>query len=148
MSSAFANGQLSLSQSKAVITLIRKGKALPIDELKTNKQKLETHLSNSDYKLLAKYYKVLATYMALSLSNVISELVSIDQVGYIKGRRASTVLRFIGDAIDQLSVVEAPGLLVTIHFSQAFNRISQDFMLRAFEQLVLILALLNGCLYL
>ena len=76
--------------------------------------------------------------MALSLSNVISELVSIDQVGYIKGRRASTVLRFIGDLID----------VVTIHFSQAFNRISQDFMLRAFEQLVLILALLNGCLYL
>ena len=86
--------------------------------------------------------------MTLSLSNVISELVCIDQVGYIKGRRASTVLRFIGDAIDQLSVVEAPGLLVTIHFSQAFNRISQDFMLRAFEQLVLILALLNGCMYL
>lgn len=66
---------------------------------------------------------------------VTSEIASTDQVGYIKGRRASTVLQFIGDVIDQLSVAEEPDLLVTIHFPQAFNRISNGFMLKAVEKL-------------
>ena len=60
---------------------------------------------------------------------MISDIVSIDQVGYMKGRRASTVLRFIDDVIDQLNVVEEPGLLVTMKYSQAFDRILKDFML-------------------
>ena len=65
---------------------------------------------------------------------MISDFVSINQVGYIKGRRVSTVLRLIDYVIDQLSVVEEPGLLVMIYHSPAFDRISKDFMLKAFEK--------------
>ena len=60
---------------------------------------------------------------------MISDIVSIDQVEYMKGQRASTVLRFIDDAIDQLNVVEEPSLLVIMKYSLAFDRISKDFML-------------------
>ena len=60
---------------------------------------------------------------------MISDIVSIDQVEYMKGQRASTVLRFIDDAIDQLNVVEEPRLLVIMKYSLAFDRISKDFML-------------------
>ena len=60
---------------------------------------------------------------------MISDIVSIDQVEYMKGQRTSTVLRFIDDAIDQLNVVEEPSLLVIMKYSLAFDRISKDFML-------------------
>ena len=77
--SAFENGNLSSSQRKTVITLIHKGKDLARDNLKNWRP---ISLTNSDYKLLAKC-------LALRLGDVINDVVSGDQVGYIKGRRVS-----------------------------------------------------------
>ena len=117
--SAFENGNLSSSQRKAVITLIRKGKDLARDNLKNWRP---TSLTNTDYKLLAKC-------LALRLGDVINDVVSGDQVGYIKGRRVSMLLRLIDDVIDQLNVRQKPALLLTIDYCQAFDRISKDFMI-------------------
>ena len=61
---------------------------------------------------------------------MISDIVSTDQVGYRKARRASTVLRLIDDVTGQLSVEEEPGLLVAIDYSQTFDHILNDFMLK------------------
>ena len=80
--SVFENGNLSSSQRKAVITLIHKGKDLARDNLKNWRP---ISLTNSDYKLLAKC-------LALRLGDVINDVVSGDQVGYIKGRRVSMIL--------------------------------------------------------
>ena len=49
-----------------------------------------------------------------------------DQVGYIKGRRVSTLILLIDDVTEQLTVQQKPGLLFTVHYSQAFDRISKD----------------------
>ena len=92
--SVFENGNLSSSQRKAAITLIHKGKHLARDNLK-NWQPIS--LTNSDYKLLAKC-------LALRLGDVINDIVNAYQVGCIKGRRVSTLLRLIDDVTDQLSV--------------------------------------------
>ena len=91
--SAFENGNLSSSQRKAVITLINKGKDLARANLKNWRP---ISLTNSGYKLLAKC-------LALRLGDVIND-VSGDEVGYIKGRRVSMLLRLIDDVTDQLNV--------------------------------------------
>ena len=57
-----------------------------------------------------------------------------DQVGYIKGRRVSTLILLIDDVTEQLTVQQKPGLLFTVHYSQAFDRISKDCKLRVFER--------------
>ena len=80
--SAFENGNLSSSQRKAVITLIHKGKDLARDNVRNWRP---ISITNSDYKLLAKC-------LTLHLGDVINDVVSGDQVGYIKGRRVSMLL--------------------------------------------------------
>ena len=105
--------------------MIHKGKHLARDNLK-NWQPIS--LTNSDYKLLAKC-------LALRLGDVINDIVNADQVGYIKGRRVSTLLRLIDDVTEQLNVRQRPGLLLTIDYCQAFDRISKDFMVQTFKKI-------------
>ena len=57
---------------------------------------------------------MLAKCLALRLGDVINDVVSGDQVGYIKGHRVSMILRLIDDVTDQLNVRQKPGLLLTI----------------------------------
>ena len=115
--SAFENGNLSSSQRKAVITLIHKGKDLARDNLKNWRP-----------------ISLLAKCLALRLGDVINDVVSGDQVGYIKGRRVSMLLRLIDDVTDQLNVRQKPGLLLTIDYCQAFDRISKDFMIHTLKK--------------
>ena len=70
----------------------------------------------------------------LPLGDVINDAVSGDQVGYIKGRRVSMLLRLIDDVTDQLNVRQKPGLLPTIDYCQAFGRISKDFLIHTFKK--------------
>jgi exonuclease III len=121
---SFVNGKLSSTQCKAIIVLIHKGKNLERNDL-SNWRPIS--LTNSDYKLLAKC-------LAIRLSTVIHDIVSSDQVGYIKGRRVSTLLRLVDDVTDQLNVLDKPGLLVTIDYTKAFDSISKDFMIEAFKK--------------
>ena len=96
--------------------MIHKEKDLARDNLKNWRP---ISLTNSDYKLLAKS-------LAPRLGDVISDVVSGDQVGYTKGRRVSMLLRLIDDATDQLNIRQKPGVLLTIDYCQAFDRISKD----------------------
>ena len=78
--------------------------------------------------------KLLAKFLALCLGDAVNDIVNGDQVGYIKGRRVSTLLRLIDDVTDQLNVRQRPGLLLTIDYHQAFDRISKDFMVQTFKR--------------
>ena len=122
--STFENGNLSSSQRKTVITLIHKGKDLARDNLKNWRP---ISLTNSDYKLLVKC-------LALRSGDVINDVVSGDQVGYIKGCRVSMLLRLIEDVTDQLTVRQKPGLLFTIDYCQAFDTISKDFIIHTLKK--------------
>ena len=121
---AFEKKQLSSLQKKAIITLIHKGKELPRNNLKNWRP---ISLTNTDYKLLAKC-------LAVRLANVIDSVVSHDQVAYIRGRQVSTLLRLIDDVIEHTDIMQKPGLLLTVDYSQAFDRISKDFMMLAFKK--------------
>ena len=43
------------------------------------------------------------------------------------------LVRLIDDVTDQLNVRQKPGLLLTIDYCQAFDRISKDFMIHTFK---------------
>ena len=120
---AFSNGTLSSSQRKAVITLIHKGRNLPRTCLKNYRP---ISLTNCDYKLVAKC-------IAERIKRSIQDIIHPDQVGFLKGRKVASLLRMIDDVSDQLNVSNEPGLLFAADFSQAFDRISKEYMLDAFR---------------
>ena len=76
---------MPITQKLAVISLIHKGKQLPRDDFNNWRP---VSLTNSDYKLLAKS-------LGIRLSSVISSIVNEDQVGFLKGKTISTVIRLI-----------------------------------------------------
>ena len=117
-------GKLSISQRSAVITLIHKGKDLPRNDMKNWRP---ISLTNSDYKLLAKC-------LALRMNKVVHSIIKPDQVGYIKGRQSSTILRLIDDVIEQMNRNNKPGLLATIDMYHAFDCISKEFMIKTFKK--------------
>ena len=121
---AFSAGTLSHSQRSATITLIHKGKELPKSDLQNWRP---ISITNSDYKLLAKC-------LAARLGKVVSTIISEDQVGYIKGRNISTLIRSIDDVIDYLRVTEKPGIILALDFQKAFDTISKDYLLLAFKR--------------
>jgi exonuclease III len=121
--SAFREGELSTTQRRGVITLVHKRKQL-------SRQNLDNwrpiSLTNTDYKILA---KALAKRMQLVVKSVISE----NQVGYIKGRSISTILRVIDDVISHLDVTDSPGVIMALDYTKAFDTVSKDFLTDIFE---------------
>ena len=105
-----------------MIILIHNGNELARNDCKNCRP---ISLTNSDYKLLAKC-------LALRLSSVIGEIMRIKLD--IKGRRVSTLIRLRNYVIEQLTVQQKPGLLFTVHYSQAFDIISKDCELCVFEK--------------
>jgi hypothetical protein len=121
--SAFNAGELSTTQRRGVITLVHKGKD-------TSRQDLDNwrpiSLTNTDYKILA---KALAKRMQVVVKSVISE----HQVGYIKGRSISTILRVIDDAITYMDATNSPGVLMALDYTKAFDTVSKDFLSDVFN---------------
>ena len=124
LNAAFTKGEMSTTQKRAVITLIHKGKQLPRDDLNNWRP---ISLTNSDYKLLAKN-------LAIHLSSVISSIVNEDQVGFLKSRNISTVIRLIDDTINYLDKSERPGLLLALDYKAAFDTISREYIVWAFKR--------------
>ena len=86
--------------------MIHKGNDLARDNLKNWGP---ISLTNSDYKLLA-------NCLALRLGDIKNDIVNADEVGYVKGRRVSTLLRLIDDETGQLTVRQKLGLMLTIDY--------------------------------
>lgn len=121
---AYLKGEMSESQKKAVITLIHKGKDLTRTELKNYRP---ISLINTDAKILAKC-------LAHRLTTVIGDLVHEDQVGFIKGRKASSIIRLIDDVIDHMNDTNSQGLILALDYARAFDSISKDFVIWSFEK--------------
>ena len=120
---SFENGELSYTQRQGIITLIHKGKDLPRDQLDNWRP---ITLLNSDYKILAKI-------LTLRITEVISKLINTDQVGYLKNRNISTIIRTIDDTIDYLNNANRSGYLLALDYQKAFDSISKDFLLESFN---------------
>ena len=121
---AYEAGELSISQKKAIITLIHKGKELAKDNINNWRP---ISLTNTDYKILAKL-------LTNRLSKVISNIIDPDQVGFMKGRNISTVIRTIDDTISYLGKRNKPGIIFALDYKAAFDTISKDYIIWAFKQ--------------
>ena len=121
---ALDKGSLSTTQRNAVITLIHKGKELPRNEMNNWRP---ISLTNTDYKIFAKC-------LAIRMKKVVQRLINPDQVGYLKGRQVSSILRLIDDVIEQTNAQNTPGLLATFDMFHAFDCISKEFMLKTFKK--------------
>ena len=121
---AFRQGALSVSQRRAIITLIHKSKNLPRDELNNWRP---ISLTNTDYMILAKA-------LALRLQGVVKHVIFEDQVGYIKGRNISTVIRLIDDVLEYMDIRNDTGALVALDFRKAFDTVNKAYLINAFHK--------------
>ena len=57
-----------------------------------------------------------------------NEIVSVDQVGYLKERNIGDAIRLINDMIFHTSCFNKPGYLLAIDYEKAFDSISHSFL--------------------
>ena len=119
---AFENDILSIEQRRAILILIPKG----TKDKRLLKNWRPISLLNVDYKILAKG-------LAIRLQKVISNLVSLDQVGCIKERYIGNNIRTMLDILEITKNKLDPGLMVMIDFEKAFDTISWSFLYKTLE---------------
>ena len=121
---SFEDGQLSLSQRRAIIVLLHKGKNLPRDILGNWRP---ISLTNTDYKIIAKA-------LACRMQVVIKYIIHDNQVGYIKGRNISTIIRTTDDFLEFIKYNNKTGVIVGLDYSKAFDSINKQFLVKSFEK--------------
>lgn len=121
---SIVSGELTPSQKQGVITLLPKpGK----DTTQLSNWRPIT-LLNCDYKILA---KALATRLKPYLSNVIN----VNQSGFMAGRYIGENIRLAIDIIEFLHASRnETGLLLSLDFEKAFDSIDWEFMFLALER--------------
>ena len=120
---AFDVKEMSISQRKAIISLIHKGKELARDELGNWRP---ISLTNFDYKILAKI-------LSNRFKGVVSDIIDEDQTAYIKGRNVTTILRLIDDVIEYVEVCNKTGAILALDYKKAFDSISKDYLIECFK---------------
>jgi len=124
---SFRVGHLSDSQKIGLITLLLKQDS-------TGKDKDPSFITNwRPITLLNCDTRILSKCMALRIKNVISDLVSFDQTGFMKGRCISDTIRRLLEIIEYYDKNEIPGLIFSADFEKAFDTIRQDFIIRVLE---------------
>ena len=124
LNTSIENNSLSLSQRRAIISLLPKSKG---DELRYLKTWRPLSLTNTDYKLLSKV-------LANRLQKVIKKLISINQVGYVAGRSINDHIRLIDDIINLSNIDDLPGIAVSLDFQKAFDMVSKKAILTTLKR--------------
>jgi hypothetical protein len=120
---SFTKGYLSASQRLGVIALFHKGKELAHDNLDNWRP---ISLLNTDYKILAKV-------LSIRLSSVIDKLIGSQQVGFMKGRNISYIIRRIDDLLNIQKRSNANGIILALDFKQAFDSVSMQYILNSLK---------------
>ena len=73
-------------------------------------------------------YKILAHILANRPKNVINNLISTDQSGYLKGRNIGFNIRHIQDVIDFCENNEPDGEILFLYFQKALDSVNHEFL--------------------
>ena len=65
---------------------------------------------------------------------MIGNIINEDQVGLIKGRKVSTLLKLIDDTMDYLNTSNLPGILFAVDYLWALNSVFKDFINWEFQR--------------
>ena len=63
------------------------------------------------------------------MKNVLPELISPNQTGYVKNRCIRESGRLISDVIEMCDILDIPGYLVTMDIEKAFDSLDHGFLL-------------------
>ena len=108
LNEGYKKGTLSDSQRHALLTLLyKKGDKRNLDNWRP------ISLLNADYKIAARA-------LAKRLQNVIPNIISFDQMGYIKNRSAAENIRLVQDLLDFCSYTNIPGIFSFSGFKKSF----------------------------
>ena len=113
---AINNNILSIEQRRGVLKLILKKYKNPC--FKKNWRPIS--LLNSDYKIFAQMF-------AIRLQEVLPEIISEYQNGYIKGRFIGYNIRTIIDIINNAEINKKDCLLIFLDFEKAFDQLEWEF---------------------
>ena len=120
---SFKNKELSLDQKRGIINLVPK----PGKDLCQLKNWRPISLLNVDYKILTKI-------LAIRLQDCLDEIISNDQVGYIKNRFIGENIRTTVDIMTYCKMKKLPLLITQIDFEKAFDSLSWTFLLKSLKK--------------
>lgn len=110
--SAFATGELSITQKRGIITCIPKA------------DKPRVFLKNwRPISLLTSDYKLITSVMAKRMKGILQDIIGSDQRGFLKDRYIEENTRLIYDLINYCKENKKEGLLLLIDFEKAFDSI-------------------------
>ena len=118
--SAYITGEMSISQSRGVITLVPKEDS----DLELLNNWRPITLLNLDYKIVSKI-------IARRIEKVLPLLVCSDQSGFVKGRYIGQNIRLINDILEQTKLQDIPGVPLQLDFQKAFDTIEWKFIQNA-----------------
>uniref|UniRef100_A0A667ZNP8 Reverse transcriptase domain-containing protein n=1 Tax=Myripristis murdjan TaxID=586833 RepID=A0A667ZNP8_9TELE len=88
-----------------------------------------TQMSNyRPLSLLNNDYKIFAKILALRLEKVVPSLVHFDQVGFVKGRHASSNMRKLFHVIHRAASLQHPAILLSLDAEKAFDRVEWPYL--------------------
>ena len=118
-----SQGQLSISQRRAIISLLHK------------KGKPETNIKNwRPISLLNNDYKIMTKTLAKRMEKVIGSLVHSNQSGFVKGCFIGEGVRFVNDLIEYMDNYNKCGLALQLDFEKAFDSVEWKFLITVLQQ--------------
>ena len=113
---------MSPSQQKAIIILVHK-----------NGEKAD--ITNwRPISLLCADYKIIAKALANRLQIALNQIIHSDQTFGIFGMSIMNSIWLVRDLIDYSNEVREPGILVSLDFEKAFDRVNHDFLFRTLDK--------------
>lgn len=122
LTKSLSEGELSTSQSRAIIRLIYK--------------KGDRHLLKNwrPISLLNCDYKIFTTVLSKRLQSVLPKIINTDQTAYIKGRNIGENIRLINDIIEYSLKNNSSGSIIFLDFEKAFDTLEWNFMIATLEK--------------
>ena len=116
------SGKLSISQRQGVISLLPKPDKDP------------HYLKNwRPISLLTTDYKILSSTIAARLKNKLQNIIHNDQTGFLKGRYIGENVRNVINIIDFIEKENMSGIILTIDYEKAFDKIEWNFILKTLK---------------
>ena len=119
----FSVGQLSVTQTQAIITLIPK----PGKDSKLIKNWRPISLLNIDYKIGTKV-------IAKRMENVLPNIIGDHQTAFIKGRYIGENIRLVEDILDYTNQNHIPGMLLFADLEKAFDSVEWNFLMATLKK--------------
>ena len=114
---SYKMGNMTITLQQCVISCIPKG------------NKCRTLLKNwRPISLISVVYKIISSAIANRIENVLDNLVSETQTGFVAGRFIGENSRLIYDILHYTEKENIPGLLMLIDFEKAFDSVSWEFL--------------------